>query len=54
MITDFTCEIHDRDGELNSVKFTYKYADSRTYLQTYYLSVDHDRIFTSPYNPTCN
>ena len=54
LITDFTCEIHDRDGELNSVKFTYQYADRRTYLQTDYLSVDHDRIFTSPYNPTYN
>jgi len=54
LITDFNCEIHDRDGELNSVKFTYQYADRRTYLQTDYLSVDHDRIFTSPYNPTYN
>ncbi len=54
LITDFNCEIHDRDGELNSVKFTYQYADRRTYLQTDYLSVDHDRIFTAPFNPTYN
>ena len=54
LITDFTCEIHDRDGELNTVKFTYLYQDRRTYLPTDYLSVDHDRIFTDPYNPTYN
>lgn len=54
LITDFTCEIHDRDGELNTVKFTYQYQDRRTYLPTDYLSVDHDRIFTEPYNPTYN
>jgi hypothetical protein len=54
LITDFTCEIHDRDGELNNVKFTYQYQDRRTYLPTDYLSVDHDRIFTDPYNPTYN
>lgn len=54
LITDFTCEIHDRDGELNTVKFTYQYQDRRTYLPTDYLSVDHDRIFTDPYNPTYN
>ena len=54
LITDFTCEIHDEDGELNTVKFTYQYQDRRTYLPTDYLSVDHDRIFTDPYNPTYN
>ncbi len=54
LITDFTCEIHDEDGELNSVKFTYQYQDRRTYLSTDYLSVDHDRIFTAPFNPTYN
>ena len=54
LITDFTCEIHDEDGELNTVKFTYQYQDRRTYLPTDYLSVDHDRIFTAPFNPTYN
>ena len=54
IITDFTCEIHDEDGELNTVKFTYQYQDRRTYLPTDHLSVDHDRIFTAPFNPTYN
>ena len=52
LITDFTCEIHDADGELNTVKFTYQFADRRTWLQTDYLTVDHDRIFTEQYDPT--
>ena len=52
LITDFTCEIDDADGELNTVKFTYQFADRRTYLQTDYLTVDHDRIFTEQYDPT--
>ena len=52
LITDFTCEIDDSDGELNTVKFTYQFADRRTYLQTDYLTVDHDRIFTEQYDPT--
>ena len=52
LITEFTCEIHDEDGELNTVKFTYQYQDRRTYLPTDYLSVDHDRIFTAPFNPS--
>ena len=54
LITDFTCEIHDEDGELNTVKFTYQCQDRRTYLPTDYLSVDHERIFTAPFNPTYN
>ena len=54
LITDFTCEIHDRDGELNSVKFTYQYSDRRPLLPTDYLSVDHERIFTEPFNPSYN
>ena len=52
LISDFTCEIDDKDGELNTVKFTYQYADRRTYLPTDYLAVDHDRIFTEEYGPT--
>ena len=52
LITDFTCEIDDADGELNTVKFTYQFADRRTWLQTDYLTVDHDRIFTQEYDPT--
>ena len=52
LITDFTCEIDDADGELNTVKFTYQFADRRTWLQTDYLTVDHDRIFTEQYDPT--
>ena len=51
-ITDFTCEISDKDGELNTVKFTYQFANRRTWLQTDYLTVDHDRIFTEQYDPT--
>ncbi len=51
LITDFTCEIDDADGELNTVKFTYQFADRRTYLQTDYLSTDSERIFTEPYGP---
>ena len=54
LITDFTCEIDDKDGELNTVKFTYQYADRRTYLPTDYLAVDHDRIFTEEYGPAFN
>ena len=54
LITEPTCEISDADGELNTVKFTYQYQDRRTYLPTDYLSVDHDRIFTDPFNPTYN
>ena len=51
LITDFTCEIHDRDGELNSVKFTYQYSDRRPYLPQEYLSVDNEKIFSAEYNP---
>ncbi|MBR1881819.1 MAG: hypothetical protein IJ808_02215 [Muribaculaceae bacterium] len=54
LISDFTCEIHDRDGELNTVKFTYQYSDRRPLLPTDHLSVDHDRIFQKTYNPTYN
>ena len=54
LITDFTCEIHDRDGELNTVKFTYQYSDRRPLLPTDYLSVDHERIFQETFNPTYN
>ena len=54
LITDFTCEISDKDGELNTVKFTYQFADRRTWLQTDYLTVDHDRVFTEQYDPTFN
>lgn len=32
LVTDFTCEISDEDGELNTVKFTYQYEDARMYL----------------------
>ena len=52
LITDFTSEAGDGDGELPSVKFTYQFADRRPYLPTDALSVDHERIFTNPYNPT--
>ena len=51
LVTDFTCEIHDRDGELNTVKFTYQYSDRRPYLPQEYLSVDNEKIFTAEYNP---
>ena len=51
LITDFTCEISDKDGELNTVKFTYQFADRRTWLQTDYLIINSERIFTEPYGP---
>ena len=54
LITDFTCEIDDSDGKLNTVKFTYQFADRRTLLQTDYLTVNHERIFTEQYDPTFN
>ena len=54
LITDFDCQIHDRDGELNTVKFTYQYQDRRTYLPEEYLAKDYTRIFTEPYDPTFN
>lgn len=47
LITDFTCEIHDRDGELNSVKFTVKSSD-RWPLN--FVVRCNENIFTSEYN----
>lgn len=47
LITDSTCEVKDSDEKLNSVKFTWRYADNRPYLR---LSASPG-IFTSPYNP---
>lgn len=47
LITDSTCEVKDTDDKLNSVKFTWRYADNRPYLR---LSASPG-IFTSPYNP---
>ena len=52
LINDTTCEVSDEDGELNSVKFTYQYQDRRTWLQTDYLSVDHERVFTEEFDPS--
>ena len=41
LITDFTCEISDQDGELNTVKFTYQFADRRPILQTDYITIEN-------------
>lgn len=46
LITDCTCEVQDGDDKLNTVKFTWRYADNRPIVR---LSVSSG-IFTSPYN----
>ena len=46
LITDATCETNDGDTKLNSVKFTWRYADNRPVVR---LSASPG-IFTSPYN----
>lgn len=46
LITDSTCEVQNGDDKLNSVKFTWRYADNRPYVR---LSASPG-IFTSPYN----
>lgn len=46
LITDSTCEVQDGDDKLNSVKFTWRYADNRPSVR---LSASPG-IFTSPYN----
>ena len=46
LITDSTCEVHNSDDKLNSVKFTWRYADNRPCVR---LSASPG-IFTSPYN----
>lgn len=47
LITDSTCEMQDGDEKLNSVKFTWRFADNRPLVR---LSASQ-RIFTDPYNP---
>ena len=46
LITDSTCEVHNSDDKLNSVKFTWRYADNHPCVR---LSASPG-IFTSPYN----
>ncbi|MBD5176748.1 MAG: hypothetical protein HDT05_04950 [Bacteroidales bacterium] len=46
LITDSTCEVHNYEDNLNSVKFTWRYADNRPCVR---LSASPG-IFTSPYN----
>lgn len=46
LITDSTCEVQDGDDKLNSVKFTWRYADNRPVV---HMSASPG-IFTSPYN----
>ena len=46
LITDCTCEVQDGDEKLNTVKFTWRYADNRPIVR---LSASPG-IFTSPYN----
>lgn len=48
LITDSTCEIQDSDEKLNTVKFTWRYADNRPMVR---LSAS-PCIFTNPYNIT--
>jgi len=47
LITDCSCEVQDGDEKLNSVKFTWRYADNRPIVR---LSASPG-IFTSPYDP---
>ncbi|MDE7413243.1 MAG: hypothetical protein K2N05_05570 [Muribaculaceae bacterium] len=47
LITDSTCEVHNATDKLNTVKFTWRYADNRPVVR---LSASPG-IFTSPYNP---
>ena len=46
LITDSTCEVQNGDDKLNSVKFTWRFAENRPYVR---LSASPG-IFTSPYN----
>lgn len=47
LVTDSTCEVQDGDEKLNSVKFTWRYADNRP-LARLPLSPG---VFSQPYNP---
>lgn len=49
IITESTCEIADKDTELNKVKFTWQFADKRPHLPAVSTSAE---IFTEPFNPT--
>ena len=46
LITDFTCEISDKDDEPNTVKFTWRYADNTPQL----LLTQSPGIFNEIYN----
>lgn len=48
LITDFTCEMHDGDDKLNTLKFTWRYADNRPLVR---LSAPTN-YFTEQYTPT--
>lgn len=50
LITDFTSELSDSDEKLNSVKFTWRYADNRPKVN---ISEDSE-IFTNEFNTTFN
>ncbi len=50
LITDFTSELSDSDEKLNSVKFTWRYADNRPKVN---ISEDSE-VFDSNFNPTFN
>ena len=50
LITDFTSELSDSDEKLNSVKFTWRYADNRPKVN---ISEDSE-VFTTEFNPTFN
>ena len=47
LITDFTCEIHDRDGELNTVEFTMQF-NNRWPLN--FTVRGNENIFTDEFN----
>jgi hypothetical protein len=47
LITDMTCEMQDGDEKPNSLKFTWRYANDRPFIQL----AASSGIFTSPYNP---
>jgi hypothetical protein len=46
LITDMTCEMQDGDEKPNSLKFTWRYANDRPFIQL----TASSGIFTSPYN----
>lgn len=50
LITDHECEFHDENAELNTIKFTFRYADDRQHIEVDELP--GDGIFNDKYNHT--